>query len=127
LSGTSANPSRTIEVTAGNLRQNHLYVSRLYDFFPADIVGGPRRAGVGGQIEIVLDGLNETVATDIAAHAQTGKPRGFLRCRGAMRRFFAHHQVQPGAQLSLQKLSDRQYKLSVETSTPSESPTQFNE
>lgn len=110
--GTAASDrSRLIEVTAGNLRQNHLYVRSLYDFFPPDIVGGSRRNGAAGQIELILDGLNETVHTDIGRDAQTGRPRGFLRCRGSLRRFYEHHNVRAGDRVVVEKISPRKFRL----------------
>ncbi len=114
--------SRSIEVTAGNLRQNHLYVSRLYDFFPPDILGGARRNGAAAQIELILEGLNETVRTDIGRDAQTGRPRGFLRCRGSLRRFYEHHNVQPGDRVVVEKLSPRKFRLSPAESSTGPAP-----
>jgi hypothetical protein len=84
---------RLLKITAGNLRQHHLYVNRHYDFFPADVVGGAKRSKLRGSIELWLDGLNETVTTDIGSDAKTGESRGFLRCRSSVRRFFEHHNV----------------------------------
>jgi len=107
---------RLLRVTAGNLRQSHLYVNGHYDFFPPDCVGGPKRSAASRTIEIHLDGLNEAVTTDIGRDARTGKPRGFFRARGWVRRFFAHHGVRPGTLLALERLSERAYRLSVQPS-----------
>jgi hypothetical protein len=63
---------RLIRVTAANLKHSHLYVTGLRDFFPQDAVGGPRRKnGNGHGIELILDGLDETVVTDIGGDAKT--------------------------------------------------------
>lgn len=75
---------RRIRVNAANLRHSHLYVTGLKDFFPPEAIGGPRRKSANGHgIELTLDGLGETVHTDIGSDAKSGKARGFLRCRGA--------------------------------------------
>lgn len=104
-----------LRVTAGNLRQSHLYVNGHYDFFPPDCIGGPKRAANGGKtIDIYLDGLEQTITTDIGRDAKTGKPRNFLRARGWVRRFFEHHAVKPGMSLTLERLSERSYRLSVQ-------------
>jgi hypothetical protein len=61
-----------------------LYVAGHLDFFPASAFGKSKRTVNGsGQagIEIFLDGLDETVLTDIGSDAKSGKPRGFLRGR----------------------------------------------
>jgi hypothetical protein len=39
LSGTVGDRKRLFRVTAGNLRQNHLYINGHYDFFPTDAIG----------------------------------------------------------------------------------------
>lgn len=40
MSGTVADRKRLLRVTAGNLRQNHIYINGHYDFFPKDALGG---------------------------------------------------------------------------------------
>jgi hypothetical protein len=66
---------RRIRVTAANLRHSHLYVTG--DFFPPEAIGGPRRKSANGHgIELILDGLGETVHTDIGSEAKSGKARG---------------------------------------------------
>ena len=110
-----SNEKRLFRVTAGNLRNNHLYVNGHHDFFPRDCVGGAKRSAKAALgIEIALDGLNETVSTDIGSDAKTGKPRGYFRGRTWVRKFYVHHGIQPGTVLSLERLSARKYRLSVE-------------
>jgi len=67
---------RLLLVTPGNIRNSHLYVRKHYDFFPPDCVGPSRKRakGTNGDIEILLDGLNEAVKTDIGRNAKTGAP-----------------------------------------------------
>jgi hypothetical protein len=79
---------RLLTVIPGNLSQNHLYVNKHYDFFAADCIGASRKSTNGNAkpIEIVLDGLNETIQTDIGVDAKTGKPRRFFRGRTRLRR-----------------------------------------
>ena len=64
-----------------------------------------------GNIEILLDGLDEVVKTDIGTSAKTGKPRAFFRGRNWVRRFFGHHEVRAGQKLALERLSERRYRL----------------
>ena len=83
---------RLLKITAGNLKHSHIYVRKPFDFFPPDCIGPAKRAAkstVKG-IEIVLDGLNEVIETDICVDPKTGKPR-FFRRRDWVRRFFKHH------------------------------------
>jgi hypothetical protein len=113
--GANTEAKRLLRVTAGNLRQSHLYVNGHYDFFPADCFGGPRRATAASRpIELSLDGLDETISTDIARDAKTGKPRGFFRARAAIRKFYQRHSVKAGTLLALERLGERRYRLSVE-------------
>jgi DNA (cytosine-5)-methyltransferase 1 len=109
-----ANERRILRVTAGNLRNSHVYVNGHYDFFPTDCFGPPRKANgqTSGQLVLQLDGLKTSVHTDIATTAN-GKPRGFFRDRRSIRRFFQHHNVTAGDLLSLERLNGRSYRLSV--------------
>ena len=85
-------------------------VTGLRDFFPPDAVGGPRRKSANSHgFELILDGLGETVRTDIGSDAKSGKARGFPRCRGAIGKFFKHHDVKPGGYVELQRLAERKY------------------
>jgi len=117
LSDVASDTKRSLPVTAGNLRQSHLYINGHYDFFPSDAVRGSKKNRNGElPIEIFLEGLNETVKTDIGSDAKTRKPRGFFRGRKWVRRFYAHHAVAAGENLSLERLDERRYRLSVERS-----------
>lgn len=107
---------RVLEVTPGNIRNSHLYVTGHHDFFPEDCIG-PSRSSKGGaprEIEILLDGLDERICTDIGRNAKTGKPRNFFRRRTWVRRFYEHHQVSAGTLLALERLAERKYRLSLE-------------
>src|SRR5262245_1836801 len=105
---------RRVRVNAANLKHNHIYVTTtLRDFFPKDAIGGPRRKNSNGHgFDLILDGLGETVTTDICSDAKSGRPR-FLRCRREIGRFFKHHDIRPGVSVEFQRLGDRQYRLGL--------------
>ena len=113
MSGTVAERKRLFRVTAGNLRQSHLYINGHYDFFPRDCVGPSRKSSklAAAEIEVFLEGLNETIRTDIGTDAKTGKPRGFFRGRAWVRKFFAHHGTKTGDVLALERVGKRSYRL----------------
>lgn len=115
MSGTVADRKRLLRVTAGNLRNSHLYVTGHLDFFPAGCVGGARknggRSGNGAGIQVFLEGLNRVVETDIGCDARTGKPRGFFRGRTWVREFFEHHKIKTGDVLALERVGARAYRL----------------
>jgi hypothetical protein len=113
---------RLLQVTAGNIRHHHVYVNGHYDFFPPDCIGGTKRAADSKTIDIRLDGLDQTIRTDIGRDAKTGKPRGFFRARGWVRPFFEHHEVKAGDYLALERLSERSYRLSVQPSMQTTAP-----
>jgi DNA (cytosine-5)-methyltransferase 1 len=69
---------------------------------------------MGRPIKIELDGLGETVETDIRSDAKTRKPRGHFRERTPFRRFFRHHQVKAGQQVVFERLNGRRYRLSLD-------------
>lgn len=113
MSGAVADRKRLFKVTAGNLRNSHIYVNGHYDFFPSDCIGGTdRKNGRDNRlIEIFLDGLNQTVETDIGAEANNGKPRRFFRGRWWVRKFFEHHKINTGDLLAMEKIGARRYRL----------------
>jgi len=90
MSGTVAKRKRLLRVTAGNLKQNHLYINGHYDFFPKECFGPARKSKTVAlvELEIFLEGLNETIRTDISANSKTGKPRGFFRGRTWVKKFY---------------------------------------
>jgi hypothetical protein len=110
---------RFLVVTAGNLRQNHIYVRGHLDFFPPECVGPSRKTQNGARslIRIALEGLAEVVSTDLSADPRTGKLRGFFRGRGWVRKFFQYHNVVAGDLLALQRTDTTSYRLSVESRT----------
>jgi len=113
MSGTVAERKRLIELTAGNVRQNHLYISEHLDFFPPDIVGASRLNSEDDAcpVAIHLDGLGETIETDIGSDAKSGKPRRMFRKRDWVRRFIEHHKLQEGDVLAIERRGERDYRL----------------
>ena len=113
MSGTVGDRKRLFRVTAGNLRQNHLYINGHYDFFPADTIGAARKSanGNGVTIRVFLEGLDESIETDIGSDARTGKPRRFFRGRTWIRQFYEHHNIKTGDILAMERVGKRRYRL----------------
>ncbi len=111
MSGTVAERKRLIRVTAGNLRNSHIYITGHYDFFPRDCIGGSDRSDKGRPISIRLEGLNRIIETDIARDLKTGKPRREFRARKWVREFFERHGIQTGDVLAIEKVGEREYRL----------------
>jgi len=113
MSGAVGEKKRLIRITDGNVRQNHLYVAEHLDFFSPDIVGPPKLEGElnGRGIKIYLEGLDETVKTDIGSERKNGQPRRMFRQRAWVGRFFHHHKLKGGDLLALERIADRKYRL----------------
>lgn len=103
---------RFITVTDGNIRNSHISIGGLYDFFPRDCFGGPtRRLGNGGRaIRVELDGMNKTIETDIGRESKTGKPRRHFRSRAWVSGFYRYHGVRAGDTLELERVEERLYR-----------------
>ncbi len=105
---------RLLRVNKANLANKYLNVKDHLDFFPPDIVGGAKRNGVNGHgVSILLDGLGETIITDIPSDAKTGEARSFLRDREGIGRFYRHHGIKPDTLVALVRTSERAYRLSL--------------
>ena len=104
---------RLLKVTAGNLRNSHIYIAGLYDFFPADVFGGSDKSDAGKPVTIELDGLARTVRTDIPRDGKTGRPRRQFRARSWAREFFSYHGVMPGDVLLLERTGKQNYRLAI--------------
>lgn len=111
MSGTAADRKRLLRITAGNLRNNHIYIGSHFDFFPDDCIGSSDAESLGVPIQILLTGLNKSIKTDIGSDSRTGKPRGHFRRRAWVRQFFEHHNIQTGDVLALERIADRRYRL----------------
>lgn len=119
---STTNRKRLIQIKPANLRNNHIYVKDHLDFFPADVVGPAKRTKkathAGNEIQISLSGLDRTITTDVGRDPSTNRPRSFLRDRQWIGRFFEHHKIEAGDWLALERLEERHYLLSVESSAP---------
>lgn len=105
---------RLVKITPANLRNNHVYITGHHDFFPKDCFGPAKRSSIGSHpIKIALAGLGEEIVTDIGTDQKSGKPRSMFRDRSGFGKFFRHHDVKAGDELTLERLGDRSYRLSV--------------
>lgn len=113
MSGTVADKKRLLRITAGNLRQSHIYINGHHDFFPSDCfcINGESQNGKEGKIEIYLTGLNKSVFTDIGIDPNTGKPNHIFRGRSWVGQFFQRHRIKTGDILAIEKNGDYKYRL----------------
>ena len=99
----------TIEIalTQGNINNNHIYLRRHLDFFPADALG-PSNAkdGLGTELTVRFDGLSDPVATDIA-----GGNKLFFRARAPVGEFFRRHKLGAGDRIRIERLGHYEFRV----------------
>ena len=82
MSGDVSDKKRLISITKGNLGNNHIYLSGHHDFFPRQCYGkSDKKKGIGKELILIVEGLNEPVKTEIGINGSNGKPRNFFRNR----------------------------------------------
>ena len=112
MSGSVGDRKRLITITAGNLRQNHIYLTGHYDFFPKDSIGeSKQKNGEGKPIQLTVQGLDSPVHTDIGCDPKSGKPRRFFRRRKWVKQFFEKHNIKEGDVLAIEKIGRRKFRI----------------
>ncbi len=114
MSGRAGHRKRLVCVNDANIRESHLYLTGHLDFFPADSFGAAsKKGGMGKMLRLDVEGLQQTVLTDIPTDAATGKPRKFFRLRGWVREFFAKHKIKHGDTIAIEKIGTHHYAFEV--------------
>ena len=105
--GDEAHPAVTVQLTQGNLNNDHVYLRGHLGFFPADAVGAAaERDGLGTLLTLHAHGLSESIETDIA-----GGNKLFFRKRAFWREFFLLHGLRAGDHVRIEKLSEYEYSI----------------
>ena len=96
-----------IPLTQGNINNNHVYLARHLDFFPADAIGGHnKQAGRGTPLTLHFDGFTAAESTDIDPKHK------FFRLRGrAWQDFFARHGLRAGDKVAIERISAYEYRV----------------
>jgi len=128
MSGRVGHRKRLVCVSAGNLRENHLYLTGHLDFFPADAFGpSSAKHGTGKPIRLDVEGLPEPVITDIPTDSRTGKARRFFRKRAWVGEFFAKHRIKPGDTIAIERVAARRFRvLPFDAKEQRQSPSSFD-
>ena len=97
-----------IEITQANLDHQHIYLAKHRDFFPADAIGESNlSAGEGRLLKLHVDGLAETIQTDIAGDKMIFRQRAWVRD------FFNVHSAQAGDLVQITKIAEYNYQISL--------------
>lgn len=96
--------AKVIEVTGGNIRNNHIYLRSALKLIPNDAIGGTNAASPGRPITVtfVPGGMIET---------DLPEDKLFLRCRSEVGAFFAAAKVHEGDFVLFTRLGEREYEI----------------
>lgn len=94
-----------VPLTAGNLKNNHVYVRTIKCFLPDDALGGNTKNDRGKLLTLLLD-KGAVLETDIV------ESRGIFRNR-SWGSWFADNNAQPGDLLEFSKQDLRSYKVKI--------------
>lgn len=93
-----------IEITGGNLRNDHLYLGSMLDLFPPDSIGGSNEETRGTDIEVHC-GIDNPIVTDIAGDKK------IFRRRAWVREFFLSHNLKEGDRVVIEKTAGRRFHV----------------
>jgi DNA modification methylase len=105
--------SRVIQLTEGAYKNGYLSIRPCgREFFPLDVFGGSsKKVGLGIPIKLQVDGLSDTIETDIPKDKKTGEPRWIFRERAWVKHFFRRNKLTPGNTVVISRINERMYKI----------------
>lgn len=96
-----------VELTEGNIRNNHIYLRSFFDRFPADAVGGSNRREKADRSILVDWGGPRPVETDL-----DGQKR-FFRARGWVKNFFEDNDAEAGDWVLVEESAPYRYRVTL--------------
>ena len=108
-------PSRTttgrvigeVEITDGNMTNNHIYLRSFFDRFPADAIGGSNKA-MRAKRDLTIDwGGAEPVQSDLDGQKK------FFRARGWIGDFYQLHRARAGDRVVVEEIAAYRYRVSL--------------
>ena len=97
-------------LTAGNIKNNHIYLREFFNAFPKEVIGGSNAATAARQTITVEWGGGCTAVTDLDGDKK------FFRKRGWVREFFARTRAAAGDTVLVEHLGFYNYKVTVQRS-----------
>ncbi|GHF03304.1 hypothetical protein [Thalassotalea profundi] len=94
-----------IELTQGNINNDHLYLSSITEFFPSDSFGGSNSQDIAPVLLEIHCGINEPVFTDIASD------KNIFRKRSWVKEFFKTHNMAAGDKVIIEKTGRHRYHV----------------
>jgi DNA polymerase-3 subunit epsilon len=96
-----------IEINSANIRNDHIYLRDVIDFFPSDAIGGSNSASASPHTIDVEFNPGDTIQTDLAGDKR------FLRARGAVKKFFRLAKAANGDRVLVTKIADRHFRFEL--------------
>ena len=94
-----------IELTQGNLNNDHLYLTAIYDLFPDAAKGGSSDTDPGSLLLEVHSGIGEPVHTDIAGDKKIFRKRAWVG------EFFRVHRLSAGDKVVVEKTGPARFHV----------------
>ena len=94
-----------IELTQGNLNNDHLYLTTIMHLFPSASVGGGSEADRASQLLEVHSGIGDPVLTDIAGDKKIFRKRAWVG------EFFDTHQLRAGDSVVVERTGTHRYHV----------------
>ena len=101
-------------LTAGNIRNGHIYLKDCLHAFPHACIGGPNASGAGEPLRLDW-GDSEAIETDIDGEKKIFRKRGWART------FFRRERARPGDAVVISRIASRHYALRLERAEEQES------
>jgi hypothetical protein len=96
-----------VEISDGNIRNGHIYLRHVLNFFPADAIGGSNAGSASLKTIDVTFEPGSTIKSDIAGDKR------FLRERGAVREFFEKSRAKSGDRVLISKIGPRKFRFEL--------------
>lgn len=97
--------SAIVQLTEGNINNNHLYLSTIMSLFPADSIGGSNENEMASKTLIVNNGIGEVISTDIAGDKKIFRKRAWVK------EFFEAHKLNAGDKIVIEKISSYKFHI----------------
>jgi len=105
--------SCVIQLTESTFKHGNLNIRPCgKDFFPPDVFGGSsKKAGLGVPITLEVEGLPDTIKTDIPTNSSTNQTRWILRERAWVKQFILSNNLEPGDTITITRSGNRIYRI----------------
>lgn len=95
----------SVELTDGNINNDHLYLSSVIEFFPPSSVGGPNIDSEATTKLEIHSGIGEPVLTDIAGDKKIFRKRAWVG------EFFRTHNLKAGDFVIIEHTEGNRYHV----------------